>query len=85
MFPLQIGLIVNSMTSGDLNLAQGASPGFEFYADTSRDAAAAASTFRPVGAAPSTNIKPQRLERMNELESSVFPSLHHRKEGWPSD
>src|SRR5438552_746551 len=22
---------------------------------------------------------------VNELESSVFPSLHHRKEGWPSD
>ena len=24
-------------------------------------------------------------EHANELESSAFPSLHHRKEGWPSD
>ena len=22
---------------------------------------------------------------VNEVESSVIPSLHHRKEGWPSD
>jgi len=25
------------------------------------------------------------IESVKELESSVFPSLHHRKEGWPSD
>ena len=24
------------------------------------------------------------IEAVNELESNVFPSLHHRKEGWPS-
>src|SRR5438093_8828556 len=24
-------------------------------------------------------------EHANELESSAFPSLHHRKQGWPSD
>ena len=25
------------------------------------------------------------IENVNELEWSVFPSLHHGKEGWPSD
>ena len=24
-------------------------------------------------------------EGVNELRGSIFPSLHHRKEGWPSD
>src|SRR5215510_12697756 len=28
----------------------------------------------------------EQFKGVNELESSVlFPSLHHRKEGWPSD
>src|SRR5437867_1820840 len=42
-------------------LAPGVSRGFEFHADTSREAAAVASIFCPAGAATSTNIKPQRL------------------------
>ena len=47
--------------SGVRAVAQGASPGFDFYAQDEPRSGGSASTFRPAGAVTSTNIKPQCL------------------------
>src|SRR5437867_10871568 len=34
---------------------------------------------------PSCETAGGHIGGVNKLESSIFPSLHHRKEGWPSE